>query len=197
RLRRQRPANSKRRPSGVTEVGQALLVDAEVVGQLVEDGDSDLVLEQRRVMAEVGLQRAPVDGDLGRHVRSLLEEAEQPRFVRILLLDHDRDVLEPARQVDGEGVERLPDSLLECGRHHVGCSGRRFFTRLTVRKPNANPPMWAKTATPPVWSGCVRPTPPCQICSRIQIPRNHTAGISRKMKKKMRVRTRARGSRTK
>src|SRR5437867_2789641 len=43
--------------------------------------------------------------------------------------------------------------------------------------------MWAKTATPPVWSGCVRPRPPCQIWSAIQIPRNQTAGISRRKKK--------------
>jgi hypothetical protein len=59
--------------------------------------------------------------------------------------------------------------------------------------------MWAKTATPPVWSGWVSPTPPSNSWRPIQIPRNQIAGISRKKisPKKNAVSTRARGRRTK
>src|SRR4051794_4895766 len=194
---RSRRSSSALRPLRVAQLGESTLVDSEVVRELVKDGDTDLVLEPRGVVAEVCLEREPVNGHLGRHVGSFLEEAEDLRVVGVLLLHDDSDVLEAAREVGRERVECLPDAVLEAGHQYAGCRGRRCATSFTVRNPKANPPMWAKTATPPVWSGCVKPAPPCQICRPIQMPRNQTARISRKMKKKISVSTRARGSSTK
>src|SRR5437870_6393920 len=108
------------------------------------------------------------------------------------------------RDHPGNGSNRLESSEFSTSTaiarpQYVGCKGRRLAMRKTVSTPKAKPPMCAKTATPPVWSGCVSPTPPCHTCRAIQIPRNQIAGISRKkMKpKKIAVNTRARGSRRK
>jgi hypothetical protein len=44
---------------------------------------------------------------------SPLEEAEEIRLGAVLVLDHDRDVLEPARELRRQGVERAAHVLLE------------------------------------------------------------------------------------
>src|SRR5712691_6899459 len=75
--RPRRPRSSSGPSSPVTELVEPLLVDPEVVGELVEDGDSDLPLELVRIVSERLLERPAVDGDLGRHIGRLLEEAEE------------------------------------------------------------------------------------------------------------------------
>src|SRR5919108_3449690 len=85
--------------SGPAELGEAILVDAEVVGDLVQDGDADLVLEDVRVVAELLLERDTVDGNLVReHPGVALDPAVderdaevEPEEVRVLcvLVLHD------------------------------------------------------------------------------------------------------------
>ena len=103
----------QREPSPVPELVEPVLVDPEVVGQLVEDGDPDLMLELRRVVPELVLEREPVDRDLRRHVRRLLEQPEEVGLLWVLVLDDDRDVLEPARQVGWQRVESPAHVLVE------------------------------------------------------------------------------------
>src|SRR5438093_13077011 len=75
-----RPRSSSGPSSPVAELVEPLLVDPEVVGQLVEDGDPDLPLELVRLVSERLLERPAIDGDLCRHVGRLLEEAEEIRL---------------------------------------------------------------------------------------------------------------------
>src|SRR5438270_10856270 len=70
----------------VAQLVDALLVEAEVVRELVQDGDPDLALQLLRV-GERLLEWQPVDRDLGRQVLLLLEQAEQVRIVGMLVLD--------------------------------------------------------------------------------------------------------------
>src|SRR5919201_356208 len=53
------------KPRGA-ELVEAVFVDAEVMSDLVEDGDANLLLEDPGIVAELLLQRNPVDGDLVR-----------------------------------------------------------------------------------------------------------------------------------
>src|SRR5215210_575228 len=162
----------------IAELLDPVLVEAEVVGELVEDGDPDLPLELVRVRKRLD-ERAAEDRDLVRHVLVGLPEAEEVGVGRILLLDDDGDVLERARDLRRQVVERAPDVLLEgagAGRH-VGLSGRRTATARTVTKPKTKPPTWAKNATPAPASGCVMPKPPAQSCRPNQTPRKRNAGI--------------------
>src|SRR5207248_8557899 len=126
------------------------------------------------------LERLPIDRDPRRQVLGLLEQPVEVRLFSIRLLDDHRNVLELRPDLRRQRIHRATDVRLELGHQYFGRGGRRFATRYTVRIPNANPPMCANTATPPVWSGCVIPTPPCHSCSAIQTPRNQIAGISRK-----------------
>ena len=114
------------------------------MGELVEDGDTDLLFEGRRVVAEVLEQRPPVDRDPRGQVRRLVEEPVEVRLLRVLFLDDDGDVLQPARKLRREGVERRADVLLEPARQNLGRSGARTLNRWTVTRPNAKPPTWAK-----------------------------------------------------
>src|SRR5439155_14632220 len=80
-------------PSGVAELVELVLVDSEVVRQLVEDGDADLLLEGIGVMAELFLERPPVNRDSGGQVFVLLEQTEEVGLLRVLVLDHEGHVL--------------------------------------------------------------------------------------------------------
>src|SRR6185503_15200598 len=80
----------------ISELVQPVLVDPEVVGELVEDGDSDLLFQLVRVRKRPD-ERPPEDRDLVREELVGLPEAVEIRVVRILLLDHDRHVLERLR----------------------------------------------------------------------------------------------------
>src|SRR5437762_1172422 len=109
-------------PSGIAELVQAVLVDAEVVGQLVQHGDTDLVLEQARIVAEFGDERAAEDADPVGHgagpvaalgQRRALVETEEIGILAILLLDRDLDVRDRLRELGRERVERPGDVVLE------------------------------------------------------------------------------------
>jgi hypothetical protein len=94
------------------------------------------------------------------------EEAAQDRWaLGALVLDHDRDVLQPARDVVGQRVERRPNVLVELLIRHqyLGASGGRIMNSRTVKAPKAKPPMCAKNATPPPASGRTSENPPSQI----------------------------------
>src|SRR5436309_5567985 len=56
------PAPTFLRKSGVSELVEPLLVEAEIVGQLVQNGDADLRLELRRVVERLD-ERQPEDAD--------------------------------------------------------------------------------------------------------------------------------------
>src|SRR2546422_11618199 len=78
--RPRRPLRSLRRSgsrSPVAQLFQPILVDAEVVCELVQDRGSDLVPELLAILPERLFQRPPVDRDLSRQVRRLLEGAER------------------------------------------------------------------------------------------------------------------------
>src|SRR5712691_3372336 len=191
-----RPRSRSGRSSPVPELLEPLLVDPEVVGELVEDGDPDLALELLWIVPELLFERAPVDRHLGRHVGRLLEEAEEVRLLDVLLLDDDGHVLQATGEIGGERVECAPHVLLEVPHQYRGRSGGRFATRWTVAIPKTKPPMCAKNATPPPACGCTIEKPPCQSWKRNQTPRNRIAGGSWKKTrmKKIAVSTRAFGS---
>src|SRR3989442_4866625 len=73
---RRRPRSRRRSTpsSPVAQLVEPVLVDPEVVGELVEDGGPDLVLQLPGVVPELLLEGPPVDRDLGRQVRRLVEE---------------------------------------------------------------------------------------------------------------------------
>src|SRR5882672_5103585 len=96
----------------IPELVEAVLVDPEVVGQLVEDRDPDLLFELLGVREGLR-QRLAEDRDLVRHVLGRLPESEQVGVVRILGLHHDGDVLEGAGEPGRQLVERSPNVLLE------------------------------------------------------------------------------------
>src|SRR5215211_2306422 len=144
----------------VTELGEAVLVDPEVVRELVEDRDPDLVdelLGVGKLLLEGQLvDRDPV-GQMARIARPALwkrdavVEAEEVGVLGILVLDHDGDVLERPCQLRRQQVERRPHVPVELLPVHQyrGCSGLRCLTRWIVSSPKTKPPTWAKKATPP------------------------------------------------
>src|SRR5919109_3606528 len=194
-------------PLPVAELANPVLGQSEEVPDLVEDGDANLAAQLLR-FGEPLDEREPVDHDLvGERTGALAGraepavEAEEAGLIRVLVLDHDRDVVERLRQLGRNVVQRRADVLLELlWRHqYAGCRGRRLRKRKTVAIPKRKPPMWAKNATPPPASGCRIEKPPSQSWNRNQSPRNRTAGISWKKirMKKNAVSTRAFGSSSK
>src|SRR5882724_6488907 len=199
---RQQPRSPRhsRRSSPIAQPVEPVLVDSEVVGQLVQDGDPDLVLELLGVVPELLFEGPPVDRDLRRQVRRLLEEPEEIGLAGVLVFDDHRDVFEAPGEVGRKRVEGSADMLVELRQdQYFGFRGRRIVTSRTVSTPKRNPPIWAKKATPPPDSGCTIAKPPCQSWNRNQKPRKKIAGSSwKKMRmKKIAVRTRAFGRRTK
>src|SRR5438477_10272335 len=81
----------------IPELVEPVLVDPEVVGELVEDGDPDLLLELGRVREGLR-ERLSEDRDLVRHVPGRLPEPEQVWIVRVLVLHDDGDVLQGLRK---------------------------------------------------------------------------------------------------
>src|SRR6476619_3007633 len=102
-------------PSGIAELVEPVLVDPEVVGQLVEGGDADRLLEPLRVVSEVLDERPPVDRDPRRQIWRLVEQPVDVGLLAVPLLDHDRHVLEPARELGRQCVECSPYVILEPG----------------------------------------------------------------------------------
>ena len=95
-------------------------------------------LELERVRERV-LERQPVDRDLRRQVRLLLEEPEQVGVVGVLVLDDDRDVLEPRASSGGSesSARRTCSSKVTSPRvAHCGCNGSLFLTSCIVSTPN-------------------------------------------------------------
>src|SRR6185503_4868058 len=115
--------------------------------------------------------------------------------VGVLLLDDDYHVLERPRQVRRQGVECLPDVVVEG--HQRGRSGARTWNAFTATTPNRNPPTCAANATPPLASGCVSENPPCHSWKTNQKPRKNIAGIGMGRKPNSSVTTRAWGRSTK
>ena len=91
------------------EPAHALLVPAEMVGELVADGARDLRPEQLGVVAEVAQQRVAEDHDpvvevvLGDRV-ALVEAVRAPAPAAVG--DDDRDVLERAVELERQVVDR-------------------------------------------------------------------------------------------
>src|SRR5437764_108947 len=81
----------------IPQLVEPVLVDPEVVGELVEDGDPDLLLELGRVREGLG-ERLSEDRDLVGHVLGRLPEPEQVGIVRVLVLHDDGDVLQGLRK---------------------------------------------------------------------------------------------------
>src|SRR6185503_8788591 len=90
----------------ISELVQPVLVDAEVVGELVEPGDADILFQILRVGKRPD-ERAPEDRDLVRQVLVGLPEPEEVRVVRVLLFDHDRHVLQRGGEAGRQPVQRL------------------------------------------------------------------------------------------
>jgi hypothetical protein len=103
---------SEANSSVVTELREPIFVEPEVVPELVEDRDSDLPFQLGAAVKLLD-ERSPVDRDRVRPVVPALVETEQVGIVRVLVLDDDGDVLEAAREVGRQRVERAPDVLVE------------------------------------------------------------------------------------
>src|SRR4051794_988321 len=178
----------------IPELVEPVLVDAEVVGELVQDRDPDLLGQFLRV-GKGGDERPAVDRDLVGQVRLRLPEAEQIRVVGVLLGHDDRDVLERPREVRGQRIERRGDLVGEA--HQRGRSGGRVWKRRSASSPKRKPPTCAAKATPPPPPGCVTEKPPCQSWKTNQSPRKTTAEIGTGRKPNRSVTTRAWGRRRK
>src|SRR5256885_13485756 len=98
----------KRIPLLVAELGEPILVEPEVVPELVKHGDADLAFQLDGVVKRL-LERTAVDRDRVRAVVAALVEAEKVGVVRVLVFDDDGDVLEAARELGRERVERPAD----------------------------------------------------------------------------------------
>src|SRR5437763_3253903 len=177
----------------IPELVEPVLVDAEVVGELVQHGDPDLVLELLRVRKRLH-ERLAEDRDLVRHVLRRLPEAEQIGIVRVLLFDDDDDVLECDGELRRQRVERSPDVPLEAHACRAA-SGGRTWNALIATTPNRKPPTWAANATPPDWPGCVIEKLASQSWSRNQTTRKKPAERRQGRNPNRSVTTRARGSR--
>ena len=109
--------------SGPAELVQPGVVDAEVVGDLVHDGNGDLT-HHLGLAAAAGDDRLAVDGDAVGHPAAdavvvaaggeghPLVEPEQPPLARPVL-DEDGDVVDQAGQLVGDAVEGVGHQLLE------------------------------------------------------------------------------------
>src|SRR5436309_6765420 len=81
------------------ELGEAVLVDPEVVRDFVDDGDADLLHEPLWVVAELVFERKAIDRDLVRQSAGVLAapfcqrdteiEPEDIRVLGVLVLDDD------------------------------------------------------------------------------------------------------------
>ncbi len=80
---------------------------------LVQNGHADLPLEVIGIVAELVLERPAVDRDARRQIFGLLEQAEEIRILRVLVLDDDGDVLELGGDVRRKRVERAAYRLVE------------------------------------------------------------------------------------
>src|SRR4026209_914065 len=138
RLRGAFPRRRGRQTSLVAELRDAVFVEAEVVRQLVENGDPDL-LAQLLGVREALLERDPVDRDrVGEEAalvsalrqRHAMVEAEEIGILGVLVLDDGREGAERALQVLRELVEGLAYRILEG--HGLGMLGAQW--RHTPRK---------------------------------------------------------------
>src|SRR5690349_19126846 len=148
----------------ISELVQPVLVHPEVVGELVEHGDSDLLCQLLRV-GKRALERPPEDGDAVREVRVLLPEPEQLGVGRVLGLDDHRDVLERRGDRRRQLVERRPDGLVEVADGQAcSVSAARALgpgaASSTLRIPGRNsaPSVSAAPATPAIASVPRAPT---------------------------------------
>src|SRR3712207_5855867 len=125
------------RALGPAEGVELVVVDAEVVRDLVDDGDRDLLGHLVLVLADVA-DRLAVDHDPVRQgtavvgaalgERVALVEPEQVRLLVVPVLDQDDDVVQQPHQLLRHLVERLGDQFLEAldrqGLHQLVGSGR-------------------------------------------------------------------------
>src|SRR5688572_14758383 len=108
--------------SGPAEFVQAVVVDAEVVRDLVDDGDQHLLDDVVLRLADVADGLA-VDHDPVRQVTAIvpaalgqrvaLVQTQQVRLVLVAVLHEDDDVVQQPHQLGRNLVERLGDQFLE------------------------------------------------------------------------------------
>src|ERR1700756_4493810 len=107
--------------SAVPELVQPVFVDPEIVGELVEDGHADLVLELGRFGKRLH-QRPAEDADAGGKgagpVASLrqwhaLVQAEEVGIVGVLVLDRDLEVAQGCPQLRRERLDGPLNTVLE------------------------------------------------------------------------------------
>src|SRR3954466_6942605 len=139
--------------SSPAELVQAVVVDAEVVRDLVDDGDRDLLDDLVLGLADV-TDRQPVDHDpvgqrpavlpaaLGQRVA--LVQPEQVRLVGVAVLDEDDDVVQERHELGRHLVEGVGDQLLELLRWEW--LHRRTFTSWSAAD---GPPRSRPSSAPP------------------------------------------------
>src|SRR3954452_12533810 len=108
--------------SAPAELVESVVVDAEVVRDLVDDGDGDLVDDVLLGLADVA-DRLAIDHDPVRQLAAVvpaplgqgepLVEPEQVRLVGVPVLHEDDDVVEQLHQLHRHLVEGIGDQLLE------------------------------------------------------------------------------------
>src|SRR5207244_13225575 len=132
--------------SGIPDVVEAVLVEPEVMGELVENGDPDLLLEVGGVgerLHERHAEDADPVGEGARPVAALgerhaLVEPEEVGLVGMLVLDRDLDVPNRLPELPRQGRQGTLDVLLEphqTGARETGAVGLRLATRSTVANP--------------------------------------------------------------
>ena len=102
---------------------KSIVVDTEVMGDLVHDGDADLLDQLGLVAADVA-QRQPVQrDDIGKDEPAVvlplgqwnaLVEPQQV-LIGVLVLGDDGDVLHQTTEFVGERIERIADEAFESG----------------------------------------------------------------------------------
>ncbi len=107
--------------SAPAEFVETVVVDAQMMGQFVDDGDPDLVDEFVEI-AGVVAECEPEQGDSIRQLepavlvplgaRDALVEAEEILGL-VRVLDEDHDVVEQVEDLVGQAVEGVADVLLE------------------------------------------------------------------------------------
>ena len=100
---------------------QSIVVDAEVVGQLVDHGDHHLLAEHLQIVAGVA-QREAVERDAIRQLEPavVLPLGSRDAFIQteeglvgVLVVDHDDDVVEQFVQFVRQSVDGIDDETLE------------------------------------------------------------------------------------